>query len=164
MNAASRPISAGKTRVCPHCKATILESLSICPGCLHHLRVDPEAARRQSAAKPTLAVEGIVSHPPQQETCEYYVVLAVRNDRGDEISRQVMSVGCLRGGERRTFALSVELLPTQVPPLPKPAVPEPAAPPSSEAPSGDARPKPRVGGYDLKPPGLKPADKDKKKN
>ena len=47
MSVASRPVSTGKTRTCPHCKATILESLSICPGCLHHLRFDQEAAKRQ---------------------------------------------------------------------------------------------------------------------
>ena len=40
MSVASRPSPTGKTRTCPHCKAVILESLSICPGCMHHLRFD----------------------------------------------------------------------------------------------------------------------------
>jgi hypothetical protein len=113
MNVASRPVTAGKTRTCPHCKATILESLSICPGCLHHLRFDQEAAKRQVAATPALKVEGVIRHPPLQEAWEYFVVIAVRNDRGEEVTRQVVNVGALSGTEKRTFTLSVEVLPPQ---------------------------------------------------
>ena len=40
--------SAGRTRLCPHCKTTILESASICPACQGYLRferaADPPAA------------------------------------------------------------------------------------------------------------------------
>ena len=113
MSVASRPIAAGKTRTCPHCKATILESLSICPGCLHHLRFDQEAAKRQVAATSALRVEGVIRHPPLQEPWEYFVVIAIRNDRGEEVTRQVVSVGALQSTEKRTFALSVEVLPPQ---------------------------------------------------
>jgi hypothetical protein len=115
MNVASRPVTPGKTRTCPHCKATILESLSICPGCMHHLRFDQEAARRQVAATSALRVEGIIRHPPLQEAWEYFVVIAVRNDRGEEVTRQVVSVGALSGTEKRTFTLSVETLPPSAP-------------------------------------------------
>ena len=115
MNVASRPVAAGKTRTCPHCKATILESLSICPGCLHHLRFDQEAAKRQVAATSALRVEGVIRHPPLQEPWEYFVVIAIRNDRGEEVTRQVVSVGALQNTEKRTFALSVEVLPAQAP-------------------------------------------------
>lgn len=115
MNVASRPVAAGKTRTCPHCKATILESLSICPGCLHHLRFDQEAAKRQVAATTALRVEGVIRHPPMQEPWEYFVVIAIRNDRGEEVTRQVVSVGALQSTEKRTFALSVEVLPPQAP-------------------------------------------------
>ena len=115
MNAASRPVTPGKTRACPHCKATILESLSICPGCLHHLRFDQEAAKRQVAATSALRVEGVIQHPTREEAWEYFVVIAVRNDRGEEVTRQVVSVGALQSTEKRTFALSVEVLPAQVP-------------------------------------------------
>jgi hypothetical protein len=115
MNVASRPIAVGKTRTCPHCKATILESLSICPGCLHHLRFDQEAAKRQVAATSALRVEGVIRHPPLAEPWEYFVVIAIRNDRGEEVTRQVVSVGCLQSTEKRTFALSVEVLPQQAP-------------------------------------------------
>jgi len=114
MNVASRPVNAGKTRTCPHCKATILESLSICPGCLHHLRFDQEAAKRQVAATSALRVEGMIRHPPLEEAWEYFVVISIRNDRGEEVTRQVVSVGALQGTEKRTFSLSVETMPAQI--------------------------------------------------
>jgi len=133
----------------------ILDSLSVCPGCQHHLRYDQEAMRRQAAAKEALRVEGTFSHPSREAPCEYQVMLSVRNERGDEISRQVMNVGSLRGGEQRTFVMCLEVLPNQAPAPSKTATgaattagPEPAA--------AEAAPKPKVGGYDLKPPGLKP--------
>jgi hypothetical protein len=113
MNVAARPVAPGKTRTCPHCKATILESLSICPGCLHHLRFDQEAAKRQVAATSALRVEGVIRHPPLEEPWEYFVVISIRNDRGEEVTRQVVSVGALQGTEKRTFTLSVDMMPHQ---------------------------------------------------
>ncbi|MBV8741900.1 MAG: hypothetical protein JOZ12_08930, partial [Sinobacteraceae bacterium] len=110
MSVASRPVSTGKTRTCPHCKATILESLSICPGCMHHLRFDSEAAKRQVAAAPALRVEGIIRQPPLDQAQEYFVIIAIRNDRGEEVTRQVVGVGALQPSEKRTFSLSVEVL------------------------------------------------------
>jgi hypothetical protein len=118
---ASRPVATGKTRTCPHCKAIILESLSICPGCLHHLRFDSEAARRQVAAAPALRVEGMIRHPPLEQPLEYFVVIAIRNDRGEEVTRQVVNVGALQAAEKRTFTLSVEVLPPEAPPANKSA-------------------------------------------
>ncbi len=115
MNVASRPSPTGKTRTCPHCKAVILESLSICPGCLHHLRFDSEAAKRQVAATSALKVEGIIRHPPVEEAWEYYITISIRNDRGEEVDRQVVNVGALQGAEKRTFTLSVEVLPPRSP-------------------------------------------------
>src|SRR5438067_13179144 len=111
MSVASRPVAAGKTRTCPHCKATILESLSICPGCLHHLRFDQDAAKRQVAATSALRVEGVIRHPPLEEPWEYFVVIAMRNDRGGELTRQVVIVGALQGAETRPFLLSLEVVP-----------------------------------------------------
>ena len=116
MNVASRPVAPGKTRTCPHCKATILESLSICPGCLHHLRFDQEAAKRQVAATSALRVEGVIRHPPLEEPWEYFVVIAIRNDRGEEVARQVVSVGALQGTDKRTFTLTVDMMTPQAPP------------------------------------------------
>ena len=131
MNVAPRAVVAGKTRTCPHCKATILESLSICPGCLHHLRFDQEAAKRQVAAKSALRVEGVIRHPAVEEAWEYFVVISIRNDRGEEVTRQVVSVGALQGTEKRTFSLSVDTMPAQIPAATNgraTAPPPPAAP------------------------------------
>jgi len=141
MSVASRPVSTGKTRTCPHCKATILESLSICPGCMHHLRFDSEAAKRQVAAAPALRVEGIIRHPPNEQPLEYFVIIAIRNDRGEEVTRQVVNVGALQAAEKRTFTMSVEVLPPSAPVPPQkqnmptgafktPAVPSPQPQPA----------------------------------
>jgi hypothetical protein len=141
MSVASRPVSTGKTRTCPHCKATILESLSICPGCMHHLRFDSEAAKRQVAAAPALRVEGIIRHPPNEQPLEYFVIIAIRNDRGEEVTRQVVNVGALQAAEKRTFTMSVEVLPPSAPVPPQkqnsstgtfktPAIPSPPPQPA----------------------------------
>jgi hypothetical protein len=136
----ARPDTAGKTRTCPHCKATILESLTICPGCLHHLRFDQQAAKRQVAAASALRVEGVIAHPSTAtEPWEYFVVIAVRNERGEEVARHVVNVGALHHAEKRTFTLSVEVMPQQTivasnkpvapqPPGPAPRAPAPRAP------------------------------------
>ena len=116
MTLASRPVIAGKTRTCPHCKTTILESLSICPACLHHLRFDQEAAKRQMAATSALRVEGVIRHPALEDPWEYFVVISIHNDRGEEVTREVVSVGALQSTEKRTFSLSVEMMPQLAPP------------------------------------------------
>jgi hypothetical protein len=84
---------------------------------MHHLRFDSEAAKRQVAATSALRVEGLIRHPPLEEPWEYFVTIAIRNDRGEEVARQVVNVGALQGAEKRTFTLSVEMLPPQ-PPVP----------------------------------------------
>jgi hypothetical protein len=105
-------MASGKTRTCPHCKATILESATVCPGCQHHLRFDPAAQRMLPAATP-LKVEGTVRHPSGSETWEYTIVLAVRNERGEELTRQVVGVGLLAPNDVRSFSLAVELFAPQ---------------------------------------------------
>ena len=57
-----------------------------------------------------LRVEGTVEHPQDGSDREYSVVLTIRNERGEEISRQVVGVGALRRSEARTFTLSVDML------------------------------------------------------
>jgi len=107
-----RPGSAGATRVCPHCKTTILESAAVCPSCKHHLRFD-EAALTALRAMPVatpLRVEGTVRHPADGGPWEYTVVMVIRNDRGEEINRQVVGVGAMQPGEERSFSLSVEMV------------------------------------------------------
>jgi hypothetical protein len=187
MNVASRPSPTGKTRTCPHCKAVILESLSICPGCMHHLRFDSEAAKRQVAATSALRVEGIIRHPPLEDAWEYYITISIRNDRGEEVDRQVVNVGALHGTEKRTFTLSVEVLPPQAPVEPQipkvtaSAAPKATAPKASPAAEGGGskaateppskpaptRPGPPPGGSGIRlpdgtvlaPPGLGPKRK-----
>ena len=105
----ARPGTAGATRTCPHCKTTILESSSVCPACKHHLRFDPEVAKRAAQATSALRVEGTVRHPSDGEAWEYSMVLSIRNDRDEEIDRKIVGVGAMRPGEQRTFTLTVEV-------------------------------------------------------
>ena len=107
---AGRPTTVGRTRVCPHCKATILESAAVCPGCNHHLRFGKLAENQLRVAKSAFRVEGTVKHPAGAEPCEYSVVIEIRNERGEQIARQVVGVGALQPQESRTFCLSVDLL------------------------------------------------------
>ena len=37
------------------------------------------------------------------------MVLSIRNERGEEITRQVVGVGALKPDEERTFTLAVEM-------------------------------------------------------
>lgn len=107
-----RVAATGRTRTCPHCKATILESASVCPACQHHLRFDPKAIveRRQQATYSPLRVEGSFKQPAEgSNTWEYSVVVSIRNDRGEELARRVVGVGALQPNEGRTVTLSVEV-------------------------------------------------------
>lgn len=111
MMSTGRFAAAGKTRICPHCKSTILDSASICPSCQHHLRFDPaaQAERRAQATDIPLKVEGTIRHPDGAAPWEYSVVISIRNERGEEIARKVVGVGALDRGEERTFSLGVEV-------------------------------------------------------
>jgi hypothetical protein len=143
-------MTSGKTRTCPHCKATILESAMVCPGCQHHLRFDPAAQRMVPSATP-LKVEGTIRHPPGGEVWEYSIVVAVRNARGEEITRQVVGVGALAPEDVRSFSLAVELFVPQTvargdtrsearePAAPAGATPRPSAPAVSKSPFRDPR-------------------------
>jgi len=106
-----RVAAAGKTRICPHCKTTILESASVCPGCHHHLRFDRNSMV-DARAQPTfsaLRVEGAFRNPAGVDSWEYSVVVSIRNDRGEEVARKVVGVGALEPRERRTVTLSVDV-------------------------------------------------------
>ena len=107
---ATRPTTVGRTRVCPHCKATILDSAAVCPGCNHHLRFGKLAPEYERTARSALRVEGTVRHPATAAPCEYSVVIEIRNERGEQVSRQVVGVGALQPQELRTFTFSVDLL------------------------------------------------------
>ncbi|WP_226468608.1 hypothetical protein [Luteimonas panaciterrae] len=105
----ARPGTAGATRTCPHCKTRILESAAVCPACKHYLRIDsPNSPLAQPMPSP-LKVEGIIRHPADGGSWEYQVVITVRDERGDEVSRHVVGVGALHPNEQRTFSLAVEM-------------------------------------------------------
>jgi hypothetical protein len=101
----------GKTRICPHCKTTILESARVCPGCQHHLRFDPSSLveRRAQPTFTALRVEGAFRNPEGADSWEYSVVVSIRNDRGEEVARKVVGVGALDPSESRTVTLSVDV-------------------------------------------------------
>jgi hypothetical protein len=131
----------GATRVCPHCKATVLESASICPGCRHHLRFSggKQLAEESYTA---LSVDGTIAHRESAQLCEYCVVLDITNERGEQVMRQVVGVGALQPGERRRLNVSVQMLPlvpAQLQPQVQPQQP-PRSPPSAPAPAGALRP------------------------
>jgi hypothetical protein len=107
----------GKTRICPHCKTTILESASVCPGCQHHLRFDPNSLvdRRAQPTFSALRVEGAFRNPEGADSWEYSVVVSIRNDRGQEVARKVVGVGALDPSESRTVTLSVDVFAPHAP-------------------------------------------------
>ena len=100
---------AGATRTCPHCRATILESAAICPGCKHHLRFDKDARPGGVPVTQTAwQIEGTLDAQRMDAATEYSILVVVRNERNEEVARQVVNVGALQGAERRTFSLSIE--------------------------------------------------------
>ena len=100
----------GQTRTCPICRATILESASVCPGCRHHLRYVKDEERRGWTSFTPLGIEGTLRHTEGGEPWEYSVVLTIRDDKGEELARQVVGVGALKPAEERTFEVAVEVL------------------------------------------------------
>jgi hypothetical protein len=54
-------------------------------------------------------VEGTIKHPAAGEAWEYSIVLSILGAEGEEITRQIMSVGALNPEEQRTFKLAVEV-------------------------------------------------------
>lgn len=116
----ARQGSIGATRVCPHCKATVLASASICPGCQHHLRFNvAAAAEQQPAGRSAMRVEGTIEHAGG-EACEYCVVVSISNQHGEKISRQVVGVGAIAPGERHSYSFSVDVIPARSRPDRKP--------------------------------------------
>jgi hypothetical protein len=104
----------GATRVCPHCKATVLETAAICPGCRHHLRFSTDTA--QATADDgycALSVDGSIAHKVTTEPCEYFVVIDIRDERGEQLARQVVGVGVLQPGEKRGLNVSVGMRPVR---------------------------------------------------
>jgi hypothetical protein len=105
-----RRTTVGKTRSCPHCRATILESAAVCPACRHHLRF---ATRRgeepRSASQVALKVSGEFARKATSGPGEYHVVVVIRDAGGSELARKVIGVGGLAPGEERKVDLTVEI-------------------------------------------------------
>lgn len=107
---AHRRTPPGATRTCPHCRAVILQSTSVCPSCRKHLRFTPRGGG--DAIVPTfspLRVEGSIRHPNAGEAWEYAVTVTITNDRGAEVTRQIVGVGAIQPGEQRKFTVAVEV-------------------------------------------------------
>jgi hypothetical protein len=99
----------GATRSCPHCRAIILESAAVCPGCKHHLRFDQNLKPGGAVATRTAwQIDGTLDAARTDMASEYSIVVTVRNERNEEVARQIVHVGALQGTERRTFSLSIE--------------------------------------------------------
>jgi hypothetical protein len=131
---AARPGSLGATRVCPHCKATVLENSAVCPGCRHHLRFNTGSSAHTVAEEGycALDVDGTIKHKVASEPCEYCVVLDVRNERGEQVVRQVVGVGVLQAGEIRRLHVAVDMLPVRAQVA--------APPPATKLPAGVPKP------------------------
>jgi hypothetical protein len=110
----ARQGTLGATRICPHCRATVLQSASICPGCQHHLRFSSGNAEPESKGISAMRIEGTIHHPVRDEQCEYCVVISITNERGEKVARHVVGVGALQPGERHKYTFSVDLMPTRV--------------------------------------------------
>lgn len=101
--------AAGATRICPHCRETILESAGVCPACRHKLRFSEPSSALAAPASVPLRVEGSFRNPADSGAWEYSMVLTIRNERGEEIAHKLVGVGAMRPDEQRTFTLSVEM-------------------------------------------------------
>jgi hypothetical protein len=108
MSATRSPV-AGRTRTCPHCKTTILESSAVCPACRHHLRFGHGGQALPSSETSAFRVEGVIANSNPTGQCEYAVVVVVRDERGQEVARQVVNVGALGPGEKRTCVVSFDV-------------------------------------------------------
>ena len=58
-------------------------------------------------------IEGSIRHVVRDESCEYCVVIAITNERGEKIARQVVGVGALQPGEKHKYSFSVDLMPAR---------------------------------------------------
>lgn len=59
-----------------------------------------------------LKVEGTIRPPVSGQAIEYSMIMSIRNERGEEVARQIVGVGALSPSESRTFTLSVEAFKT----------------------------------------------------
>jgi hypothetical protein len=50
-----------------------------------------------------------VRHPDVGEAWEYSVVVVIKNEKGDEMTRHVVGVGAIQPSEARSFSFAVEV-------------------------------------------------------
>jgi hypothetical protein len=99
----------GATRICPHCRSEILQSSITCPACRHFIRFEAvKGAVKAPVSVEPLRVEATVRQPVGGKGCEFSLVVTVRNDRGEELTRQVIAVGAIKPAEARIFTVWVE--------------------------------------------------------
>jgi hypothetical protein len=109
VRAVERRATVGRTRSCPHCRATILESAAVCPACRHHLRFENRRGEDpRPASQVALKVSGEFARAAAAGPGEYHVVVVIRDASGVELARKVIGVGGLAPGEERKVDLSVE--------------------------------------------------------
>ncbi len=110
VRAVERRATIGKTRSCPHCRATILESAAVCPACRHHLRFESRRGEQpEQASQVVLKVAGEFARASASGPGEYHVVVVIRDAAGAELARKVIGVGGLAPGEERKVDLTVEI-------------------------------------------------------
>ena len=111
VRAVERRAAVGKTRSCPHCRATILESAAVCPACRHHLRFETRRGEQPElpASQVALKVSGQFARATASGPGEYHVVVVIRDAGGAELARKVIGVGGLAPGEERKVDLTVEI-------------------------------------------------------
>lgn len=102
------PAEPGRTRQCPHCKSTILESADVCPACHHHLRFGADRRSGRARTETLFRIEGVVRPPDAAEACEYDVVVALYDEKGAELAREVVHVGALRAPASRKCVVAIE--------------------------------------------------------
>ena len=94
--AIERRATVGKTRSCPHCRATILESSAVCPACRHHLRFENRRGEEpRPASQLALKVSGQFARAMAAGPGVYHVVVVIRDAGGTELARKVIGVGGL---------------------------------------------------------------------
>lgn len=105
-------VTAGESRSCPHCRATILKSAATCPLCRHNLRFVALGAepRAQTTSCP-LSVEGTLKNGGDEGVLEYFLLMEVRDEAGKVISRQSVGVGAIPRAQKRIFSLRIETTP-----------------------------------------------------
>jgi hypothetical protein len=54
-------------------------------------------------------VEGSIRHPNTGEAWEYAVTVTITNERGVELTRQIVGVGAIKPSELRNFLVAVEV-------------------------------------------------------